>query len=63
MILRSDISKNSTRYYLRNWAYMRQKSGQYAVTEWSEYWITTVIELSTIKNSCLVFFFGHTYEF
>ena len=37
------ISENSTHYYLPDWAYLGQKSGQNILKEWSDHKIKAII--------------------
>ena len=44
------ISENSTHHFLLDWAYLRQKSGQNTMEEWSEHKINATFALSTLEN-------------
>ena len=57
------ISKNSTHYYLPDWAYLRQKSGQKTMKDWSDHKIKAIFELSTLENPYKDSLFGLIYEF
>ena len=57
------ISENSTYYYLPDWAYLGQKSGQNTMKEWSDLKIKAIFELGTLENPYIDSLFGLIYEF
>ena len=57
------ISKNSTHYFLLDWAYLEQKSGQNTMKEWSDHKIKAIFELSTLENPYRDSLIGLIYEF
>ena len=57
------IFKNSTHYFLTDWAYLGQESCQNTVKEYSEHKIKAIFELSTLENPYTDSLFGLIYEF
>ena len=57
------ISENLTHYYLPDWGYLGQKSGQNTMKEWFDHKIKAIFELSALENPYTDSLFGLIYEF
>ena len=57
------ISENTTNYYLPHWVYLRWKSGQNTMKDWSGLKIKAISALNPLLNPYIDSLFGLIYDF